>query len=60
MDRAGAPSRREILRIQATIDVDLRNLAKLEAVMSVVETAGIAPEGCGMWTRDGPEGLEDA
>jgi len=39
-------------RIQATTDVDLRNLAKLEAVMSVVETAGIAPEGCEMWARD--------
>ncbi|KAG1766884.1 hypothetical protein EV702DRAFT_782332 [Suillus placidus] len=41
-------------RIQATTDVDLRNLSKLEAVMSVVETAGSAPEGCEMWARDGP------
>ncbi|KAG1859317.1 hypothetical protein DFJ58DRAFT_840189 [Suillus subalutaceus] len=41
-------------RIQATTDVDLRNLSKLDAVMSVVETAGSAPEGCEMWARDGP------
>lgn len=41
-------------RIQATTDVDLRNLAKLEAVMSVVEMAGSAPEGCEMWAREGP------
>jgi hypothetical protein len=41
-------------RIQATTDVDLRNLSKLEAVMSVVEMAGSAPEGCEMWAREGP------
>ncbi|KAG0695996.1 hypothetical protein DFH29DRAFT_244339 [Suillus ampliporus] len=41
-------------RIQAITDIDLRNLAKLEAVMSVVETAGNAPEGCEMWAREGP------
>ncbi|KAG1807296.1 uncharacterized protein BJ212DRAFT_757624 [Suillus subaureus] len=41
-------------RIQATTDVDLRNLSKLDAVMSVVETAGSAPEGCEMWAREGP------
>jgi hypothetical protein len=40
--------------VQATADVDLRNLTKLEAVMSVVEAAGSAPEGCEMWVRDGP------
>jgi hypothetical protein len=32
-------------RIQANTDVDLRNLAKLEMVTSIVETAGSAPEG---------------
>lgn len=41
-------------RVQATTDIDLRNLAKLEAVMSVVEMAGSAPEGCEMWVREGP------
>ncbi|OAX39078.1 hypothetical protein K503DRAFT_690330 [Rhizopogon vinicolor AM-OR11-026] len=41
-------------RVQATTDVDLRNLTKLEAVMSVVEAAGSAPEGCEMWVREGP------
>ncbi|KAG2361632.1 hypothetical protein BDR07DRAFT_35291 [Suillus spraguei] len=41
-------------RIQATTDVDLRNLSKLEAVMSVMETAGSAPEGCEIWAREGP------
>ncbi|KAG1743656.1 uncharacterized protein EDB91DRAFT_220431 [Suillus paluster] len=41
-------------RIQATTDIDLRNLAKLDMVMSVAETAGIAPEGCEMWVREGP------
>ncbi|KAG1786698.1 uncharacterized protein HD556DRAFT_1313321 [Suillus plorans] len=41
-------------RIQATTDIDLCNLAKLEAVMSVVEMAGSAPEGCEMWVREGP------
>ncbi|KAG1743655.1 uncharacterized protein EDB91DRAFT_1200564, partial [Suillus paluster] len=41
-------------RIQATTDIDLRNLTKLEAVMSVVETAGSAPEGCEMWAREDP------
>jgi len=41
-------------RIHATTDVDLRNLAKLESVMLVAETAGTAPEGCEMWVREGP------
>ncbi|KAG1890592.1 uncharacterized protein F5891DRAFT_1212748 [Suillus fuscotomentosus] len=41
-------------RIQAAMDIDLCNLAKLEAVMSVVEMAGSAPEGCEMWVREGP------
>ncbi|KAG1865057.1 hypothetical protein C8R48DRAFT_672358 [Suillus tomentosus] len=41
-------------RIQAATDIDLCNLAKLEAVMSVVEMAGSAPEGCEMWVREGP------
>jgi len=41
-------------RIQATTDVDLRNMAKLEAVMSVVEMVDSAPEGCEMWVREGP------
>jgi hypothetical protein len=40
--------------IQAATDIDLCNLAKLEAVMSVVEMAGSAPEGCEMWIREGP------
>jgi hypothetical protein len=36
------------------MDIDLCNLAKLEAVMLVVEMAGSAPEGCEMWIREGP------
>jgi len=40
--------------VQATTDVDLRSLSRLEAVMSVVEAAGSASEGCEMWVREGP------
>jgi len=46
--------------IRATTNVDLWNIAKLEAVMSVVEVDS-APEGCEMWVREGPaakKGLE--
>ncbi|KAH7906127.1 hypothetical protein BJ138DRAFT_666876 [Hygrophoropsis aurantiaca] len=41
-------------RIRATTDLDLINMKILDEVMSTVETAGIVPEGCEMWVREGP------